>query len=483
MNINPINDLAGSAPRLPPNYIIARKMQLIGILERLCQEIELTDAQLELARRRYEGVGDWLASATDPILRALAIYLQGSTALGTTVRPLGRNEHDVDLIALARQGSANYSPVTIKLAVGHRLRENRHYAPLLQEKPRCWRLTYANEFHLDITPSIPNPACTQGGELVPDKLVQAWKPTNPKGYRSLFDRRALLTPRLRVDCPRPHHSQRQSAEFEAFPESSSFKGILRRIVQVAKRHRDIHFQHVEPGSGADLGDPHHSAVPELRILRVAVRLRHRVRPAVRCAPPDATVHRAARRGPQNSVVRLERDHSRGKLCRKWNNDANLPQAFFAWHRQAVVDLEQLAELDGFDVITRHLGGAFGPSIASKVMAGITANVSSSPDCGAAPRRPINRPHHGNRRGDAGACQHVFWSAVTHGVSTATAADGSTAVSHSAHQPDCAGGRVIARGPPPVAVPCHALSARSAVHRTHRVRARARPEGLHRGTGS
>ena len=32
--------------------------------------------------------------------------------------------------------------------------------------PRCWRLSYANEFHMDITPSIPNPNCRFGGELV-----------------------------------------------------------------------------------------------------------------------------------------------------------------------------------------------------------------------------------------------------------------------------------------------------------------------------
>jgi hypothetical protein len=79
--------------------VIARKSQLIYILERLCQTLELTDAQYALAKKRYEGVGEWLANAEDPLLRSLSIYLQGSTALGTTVKPIGRNEHDVDLVA------------------------------------------------------------------------------------------------------------------------------------------------------------------------------------------------------------------------------------------------------------------------------------------------------------------------------------------------------------------------------------------------
>lgn len=381
MSINAINGLAGISPRLPQSYLIARKMQLIDVLERLCQEIELTDAQLDLARRRYEGVGEWLAGATDPILRALAIYLQGSTALGTTVRPLGRNEHDVDLIALARQGSPNYSPVTIKLAVGKRLRENGRYAPLLEEKPRCWRLTYANEFHLDITPSIPNPACSQGGELVPDKLVQAWKPTNPKGYRSLFDRRALLAPRLRSTASDRTMASGKSTDVEAFPESTGFKGILRRIVQVAKRHRDIHFERIEPAL---------APISVILTTLLSQSYEYCVSQFVYDTEFDLLCD-VLRRMPLFIEQRAEgrrtlwfvwNETTRGEnFAEKWNSDPNLAQAFFAWHRQAVVDLEQLAELDGLDVITKHLGSAFGPSIASKVMAGITANVTSSRTAG------------------------------------------------------------------------------------------------------
>ena len=381
MNINAINGLSGNLARLPQNYLIARKMQLIGVLERLCQEIELTDAQLELARRRYEGVGDWLAGATDSILRALAIYLQGSTALGTTVRPLGRNEHDVDLIALARHGSPHYSPVTIKLAVGRRLRENGHYAPLLEEKPRCWRLTYANEFHLDITPSIPNPSCTQGGELVPDKLVQAWKPTNPKGYRSLFDRRAVLMPRLRSTAQDRTMASGKSAEVEAFPESNSFTGILRRIVQVAKRHRDIHFELTEPAL---------APISVILTTLLSQSYEYCVSQFVYDTEFDLLCD-VLRRMPlfieqlaegNRTLWFVWNETTRGEnFAEKWNSDSNLPQAFFAWHRQAVIDLEQLANLEGLDVITKHLGGAFGPSIASKVMAGITANVGSSRSAG------------------------------------------------------------------------------------------------------
>jgi hypothetical protein len=51
---------------------------------------------------------------------------------------------------------------------------------------------------MDITPSIPNPNCRFGGELVPDKTLKVWKASNPKGYKRLFEVRAKLAPVIRI---------------------------------------------------------------------------------------------------------------------------------------------------------------------------------------------------------------------------------------------------------------------------------------------
>ncbi len=114
--------------------IMMRKTELVGLLERICQSLELTDTQYQSAKERYEGVGRWLAASDNSLLQALLIYLQGSTALGTTVKPIDRNEHDVDLVA--HNPTLNpVPPATVKKAIGDRLRANRHYAPLLEESP------------------------------------------------------------------------------------------------------------------------------------------------------------------------------------------------------------------------------------------------------------------------------------------------------------------------------------------------------------
>lgn len=79
--------------------LVLREGMLIGALERMCATFEISPSQSSLARERYEGVGGWLAGSDDPLLKAIGIFLQGSTAIGTTVKPIGSNEHDVDLVA------------------------------------------------------------------------------------------------------------------------------------------------------------------------------------------------------------------------------------------------------------------------------------------------------------------------------------------------------------------------------------------------
>jgi hypothetical protein len=52
---------------------ILRKAQLTGILERICQGLELSQTQFESAKSRYEAVGRWLADSADPRLAAASI--------------------------------------------------------------------------------------------------------------------------------------------------------------------------------------------------------------------------------------------------------------------------------------------------------------------------------------------------------------------------------------------------------------------------
>src|ERR1700742_1636136 len=116
---------------------IGRRSELYGLLDALCHEIELTDSQFEAAKTTYEAVGNWLAGSEHDALKKLDIYVHGSTALGTTVKPIGSDEHDVDLICHVPGFSPTRPPSELKKVIGDRLREHAKYASILEEKKRC----------------------------------------------------------------------------------------------------------------------------------------------------------------------------------------------------------------------------------------------------------------------------------------------------------------------------------------------------------
>jgi len=354
--------------------LLLRKAELLGVLERLCQDLELSESQFQTAKERYEAVGAWLAAAENPMLRALAVYLQGSTALGTTVKPISRNEHDVDLVA--HIGSINHStqPGIVKKAIGDRLRTNGRYAPLLEEMPRCWRLSYANEFHLDITPSIVNPACSLGGELVPDKNAREWCASNPKGYKTLFEQRASLQPRLRL--LEASVEKRLRADIEPFPMSRGPKGILRRVVQILKRHRDHHFE----------GDPVLAPISIVITSLASRSYEHCVLNSVFDDEFDllCAVIRDMPRFIETQMVEgrqewfIWNETTIGEnFAEKWNRDARLARSFFAWHQRALADIEHLAAIDGLDRLTKSLSESFGPGPANRALARLSSDISAA----------------------------------------------------------------------------------------------------------
>ena len=67
-------------------------------------------------------MAEWLSGSTNPVLRQIDVYAHGSAGLGTTVRPLGREDFDVDLICKALLFLASGAPAELKKIVGDRLK-------------------------------------------------------------------------------------------------------------------------------------------------------------------------------------------------------------------------------------------------------------------------------------------------------------------------------------------------------------------------
>jgi Second Messenger Oligonucleotide or Dinucleotide Synthetase domain len=352
----------------------ARQGQIVEVLEMVCESLELSTSQFAQAKQRYEGVGACLAGSGDPVLLAITIYLQGSTALRTTVKPFDINEHDVDLVAHVPDLDVEISPASLKKAIGDCLRANGNYAPLLEEMPRCWRLSYANEFHMDVTPSIPNPNCGFGGELVPDKTLKIWKASNPKGYKLLFEERAKLAPVIRFRKHVAADSARTSVEL--YPEAGGFKGILRRFVQIAKRHRDIMF--VDEPDIAPLSVivttlasrsyewcvTNNEYDNELELLFDVIR-----------HMPDTI---EIRRVDGRVQWFIWNETTAGEnFAEKWNRRPERAAAFYAWHERLCSDLAQLEAISGLDRLGDLLKNLFGSRPATAAIDSLTERVSTA----------------------------------------------------------------------------------------------------------
>ena len=290
------------------------------------------------------------------------------------VKPIGRNEFDVDLIAFLATAPASLPPAEAKRLVGDRLREHGFYATILEPKKRCWRLNYAGDFHLDISPTIANPRCLNGGQLVPDRDLRGWHPTNPRGYRNLFHSRAELKPTLL----RRKMDRQVEATVEPYPAQQTIKGILRRTVQLLKRHRDVHFLEI-PGEVAPIS---------IIITTLAMRAYEACvlrRPfadelevlieTIRAMP--ASIERRLERGREEYAIWNETATGEN-FAERWNSERERALAFYAWHAKALRDFEALRDAVGEDTVARRLQEALGNGgVVRRVMADRTNDIASA----------------------------------------------------------------------------------------------------------
>ena len=148
-----------------PILTASANTQLDHLLEEICLTLALTATQYEVAKEHYQAIGTWLSQSSSALSHfSPEIYPQGSVRLQTPVKPIAHLEFDLDLICLLHLHPAFYrEPMTVYAMVEERLRANGLYRNKIERYKRCLRITYANEFHLDITPALPCP--THGRDI------------------------------------------------------------------------------------------------------------------------------------------------------------------------------------------------------------------------------------------------------------------------------------------------------------------------------
>lgn len=206
--------------------------ELETFLIQIAEELQLPRSRDSLARSRYESLATYLAEGPlapfSPVL-----YAQGSFRILTTVKPLTGEEFDLDFIVELSLPSS-VEPVRLYQLVAARIKENGVYAGMIELRPRCVRIRYADEFHMDIVPAVPDPITGGTAILIPDANGSElrWRGTNPKGYVQWFEsaaRKAAVKERFAV---------------EPLPPSGFAKNKtpLQVGVQLLKRSHHIHVE-------------------------------------------------------------------------------------------------------------------------------------------------------------------------------------------------------------------------------------------------
>jgi len=201
------------------------------LLAEIARAIQPTSEQNARAESAYRAVGEWLAG--DPELKPFVpeIYPQGSHALGTTNCPLRGGEHDVDLVYQMRRLFPG-TPEQLLIAVVRRLRANGDYGKRIKVGKRCVRIEYAGDFHLDILPARPDLLRGNTCIEIPDRELRMWLTSNPRGYVMWFE----------SQCDTPLVLEKRGGVPLPANTPADLKPILKRQVQLMKRHRDVVFE-------------------------------------------------------------------------------------------------------------------------------------------------------------------------------------------------------------------------------------------------
>lgn len=207
--------------------------RLDDLLGRISGKLQLTPTQHAIGEDRYKTIADWLAGDGSPLAPYHPnVYPQGSFRIGTSVKPKGRDEFDVDLVCeFDASARSAFTPASILDAVEHRLRDNGRYEGMIMRMDRCLRLNYAGEFHMDILPAFALSGDNQDTIVIPDEERREWLLSNPKGYAAWFEERAATV----------RYFSTKTVEELPEIEKAEDKSPLARLVQLWKRARDISY--------------------------------------------------------------------------------------------------------------------------------------------------------------------------------------------------------------------------------------------------
>ena len=223
-------------------------------LEKIIKKLDISDTMKANAEEKYMVLAKELNESGIKV----HIYPQGSFALGTVVRPYtnGKDvEFDLDFICEEIGDKNNKDPKEVKKCILDVLKK---HGRNVDEDNTCWIIEYADVgqdlgFKIDVVPAVKEDRDTKNeliinnvkGEYAEEAIAitktedyknYSWDAGNAKGYTKWFN--DINLPFLETAII--NRSNEYKCSVEELPEIDK-KSSLQRVIQILKRHRDIHF--------------------------------------------------------------------------------------------------------------------------------------------------------------------------------------------------------------------------------------------------
>lgn len=343
-----------------------------GALAAITQAHSLSDTERERLKSSYESIGEFLSEHSFFGGLTIEVHPQGSMAIGTTTKPEGKAEFDVDLVARLTSSAQRQNAVYLLQQLDEAMGEYAERHDLkVEPKRRCTQVQYANAMHTDVTPVIDWPSHLEAygdvAGLVPDRERGEHLGTNPRGYVRFFNGAAALLPRFSLMESRQALAK---ADVLPLPGPSAWARPLARYVQLFKIHRNILFA------------THPELAPTSTFITTQVALAYAdlVRPGVAFQSPVHLLLAIFAKMPEYVTVGYCDGREHWVLCnpthRKENladrmNSGDRQDAYRQWRARFAQDVTSLSEMylphgAGLKALVNSVQNSFG-TLASKAL--------------------------------------------------------------------------------------------------------------------
>lgn len=225
------------------NFFDNYELQREELLARIAQELELNPSRKERMEQAYAKVLEVLKK--DEVFFTdleIELYAQGSVRIKTTVRPLKKDDFDLDTVLHIYDVHDKYDPAKIYNALVRVIEADPFFKTICEKKDRCIRLNYQDDFHIDILPGCMVSLVDKERIAIPEKKLQSWSSGNPKGFASWFLDKSK-SPETYMLKTFSETLIKAEVDAEPLPDDNLYdKTPLQRSVQLVKRYRDIYFE-------------------------------------------------------------------------------------------------------------------------------------------------------------------------------------------------------------------------------------------------